>query len=346
MRVLWLSPWMRTLARVHCEGLHDLGADVLLLTSDQHPQPLERQDWELVLDPRPKTARTWPEFAKSLAVVRKFRPEVVVSELVRDPRWLAFGLGIPRVNLIHDNRPHDPDEERPSWERALFNRWGAASAATLCFSEYVRIPVAAAMPGHRVQSVPLTSDLPQVLVPPFVPAEQRRDFVMVGRLNGYKNLPAVLRAWDRHVRSDRYRGDTLRLLGTSDLDLPKLPPNTVWHNESYDYRDVISVLAHAKGSVAFYLRATQSGVQVLSQQLGVMPIISTEGALPEFQPAQFPALDSSDIEGLATAFGHLADPETAVRMGAVAMRHYEERYHARIVAQHLHDRLNDVIGHR
>jgi len=59
-RVLWLSPRMRPLARVEAEALRQRGADVLLVTSDQHPESDTARDYELVLDPRFRTPSSWP----------------------------------------------------------------------------------------------------------------------------------------------------------------------------------------------------------------------------------------------------------------------------------------------
>ena len=59
-RVLWLSPWMRPLARLQVEALRQRGADVLLVTSDQHPESDAARDYELVLDPRFRSTSTWP----------------------------------------------------------------------------------------------------------------------------------------------------------------------------------------------------------------------------------------------------------------------------------------------
>ena len=59
LRVLWLSPLMRPLARVQAEELRARGIDVLLVTTDQHPESDTARDYELVLDLRFRTASTW-----------------------------------------------------------------------------------------------------------------------------------------------------------------------------------------------------------------------------------------------------------------------------------------------
>lgn len=327
---------------MQAEALLRHGADVLLVTSDQHPESDAARDYELVLDPRFRTAASWLPTLKAWRRAREYRPDVVIAELVRDPRWIALAGRIPRIQVVHDDRPHDPEELTPAYERAVFDRWGAGSAATVTYSDYVAAAVAARRDIARtpVHVVPLASDLDLDRLPPFVGSEGRRDFVMFGRLNPYKNVEVVLEAWQRHVLGGRWRGDNLVLIGDGPLDAAALPKHTRWRNGSFRYADVIPALAAAKGSIAHYRRASQSGVQVLSMQLGVMPIVSTAGALPEYQPSGCPPVGIEDVAGLAAAFDALADPNVAVAQGAEAARHYAQRCSVDLVA----DRLLDVIA--
>lgn len=315
LRVLWLSPWMRPLARIYAESLLDAGVDVMLITSDQHPSTDIPRAYEIVLDPRPKTARTWPQFARARSSARLFSPDVVVTELVRDPRWMTFAPGVPRVELIHDDQPHDAGEERPRWERILFGQWSKRSTCTVAFSDYVARAIGAdAM-------VPLTSDLEETHVHEVVPAESRRDFILLGRLNAYKNIDVCLEAWQDHTSGNRWRGDNLMLLGEGEWRR-SLPDHVVWLPHQFQYADVVPMLARAKASIVHYRRASQSGVQLLSMQLGVTPIVSTEGALPEFQPPSEMPIGVDDVAALASAFDSLADPLQAAARGAVARQHY------------------------
>jgi glycosyltransferase involved in cell wall biosynthesis len=327
-RVLWLSPWMRPLARVYAEALRSAGVDVLLVTSALHPECDDARDYELVLDPRPKSLKTWPEFARAIRPVQLFDADVVVTELVRDPRWMALAWGRRRIELVHDDRPHDMVEIRPRWERTLFANWSANAAATVAFSNYVAKSIGAAA------VVPLTSDLAPELVPEPTAPELRSNFVLVGRLYGYKNINITLRAWAAHVAGSGWRGDDLVLIG--DGTVPHdLGPHVRWQNGSYSYRDVVPAMARAKASVVHYRRATQSGVQMLAMQLGVTPIISPEGALPEFQPEGEYPIGVDDVAGLVAAFDALADPAVAACRGERARAHYLERYAADRGAQAL-----------
>jgi glycosyltransferase involved in cell wall biosynthesis len=348
LRVLWLSPWMRPLARVQVEALRRLGADVLLVTCDLHPESDAPRDYELVLDPRFRTAATWPAAIGATRRIRRYRPHVVVAELVRDPRWIALAGRIPRVQLVHDDRPHDAIEERPAYERAVFDRWGAHSAATIAYSDYVAAAVAGRrdVRGTRVHVLPLTSDLDPALVPPLAGPDERRDFVMIGRLHPYKNIELVLEAWRAHVAGGSWRGDDLVLIGDGSFDPGTLPEHARRRTGSYRYTDIVPTLAAAKGSIAHYRRASQSGVQVLSMQLGVTPIVSTAGGLPEYQPPGCPVVGVDDVTGLVTAFDELADPSIAAQCGAAAARHYAQRCTVDHVADRLLGVLTEVVAGR
>ncbi|MEK1148371.1 glycosyltransferase family 4 protein, partial [Mycobacterium ulcerans] len=285
LRLLWLSPWMRPLARIQAEALRSRGIDVLLVTTDQQTESDAARDYEVVLDPRLRAAASWPAGVAAGRRVRRYRPHVVIAELVRDPRWIALAGPAPRIQLVHDDRPYDTAEHRRAYERAIFDRWGARSAATITYSDYVAGAVATRrdVAGTPVHVVPLTSDLDPTLVPPLVGPEDRHDFVMIGRLHPYKNADVVLEAWQRHVGGNGWRGDDLLLIG-GPFDARALPEHTRWLPGDYRYCDVVATLAAAKASVAHYRRASQSGVQVLSMQLGVTPIVSNAGGLPEYQP--------------------------------------------------------------
>lgn len=326
MRILWLSPWMRPLARVQAEALQDRGASILLVTTDDHPESGPARDYELVLKTALAQPASWASWARAVPKVRAFHPDVVISELVRDPRWQAFGQGRPRVLLIHDDRPHDVVEERPRWKDVAFRGWETGAAQRVVFSDYVSRSIAAHA-SSPVGVVPLTSDLDPARVPPLVPAARRRDFVLVGRLYGYKNVDVILQAWQAHSAGPAWRGDHLVIIGDGTITGP-LPESVRWIRGRYSYSEVLQRLSAAKASVVHYRQASQSGVQTLSMQLGVNVIVSSEGALPEFQPPGELPLGRDDVPGLAAAFDRHADPVVAARLGAAAREHYTQNFSA------------------
>src|SRR5271155_581753 len=169
LRVVWLSPLMRPLARMQAEGLRARGIDVLLVTTDQHPESDTARDYELVLDPRFRPASTWPAALAAPRRIHEHRPDIVIAELVRDPCWIALAGRAPRIQLVHDER-RDDGRHRQVLARAVFDRWGARSAATVTYSNYAAIAVATRrdVAGTGVHVVPLCSDLDSELVPRFV----------------------------------------------------------------------------------------------------------------------------------------------------------------------------------
>jgi glycosyltransferase involved in cell wall biosynthesis len=250
-RVLWLSPVMRPLARVQAEALRERGIDVLLVTTDQHPESDRARDYELVLDLRFRTASTRLAAQRR---IREHRPDVVIAELVCDPRWIALAGRAPRIQLVHDERRNNGGPQRRVYARAVFDRWGSRSAATVTYSNYAAIAVATRrdVADTHVNVVPLCSDLDPALVPPFVGPDERHDFVVAGRLGSHKNIDVVLEAWQRHVDGGGWRGDELLLIGDGPLIIRTLPAYVRWRPGSYRYADVVTTLAAAKGSVVHY----------------------------------------------------------------------------------------------
>lgn len=341
MRVLWLSPWMRPLARVYVDALAAAGHEALLVTSDQHHEAVKARDDERVLDPRPRDPRTLGPLLRTVREARMFRPDVVVAELVWDPRWLALARLAPLVYLVHDDTPHDETETRPAWQRALFDHLCRHARRVVTFSSHVADRMTPRL-RRRPDVVPLTSDVAESDVPS--PRPQRRDFVLFGRMGMYKNVPVALRAWQAHHDSTSYRGDRLLLIGDGPLGLDMLPPACEWRRARYQYSDVLDVLAGAKGSMVHYRVATQSGVQLLSLQLGVTPMVSDSGGLAEFQPPDEAPIGMDDVAGLAAAFSALADPAEAARRGARARAHYAAHYAAPRSAGQLLEVLTEAGG--
>ena len=92
---------MRALARVQAEALRRRGADVLLVTSDQHPESDTARDYELVLDPRFRTASSWPVTLAAWRKVLDYRPDVVIAD---EALTSAYGLGAMPMTVLIDRQ--------------------------------------------------------------------------------------------------------------------------------------------------------------------------------------------------------------------------------------------------
>ncbi|WP_234834832.1 glycosyltransferase family protein [Mycolicibacterium stellerae] len=314
----------------------------MLVTAALHPESDSPREYEVELLGRPVPTAGWLPFLAAFDDARRFQPDVVVTEFLRDPRWRAFGQLAPRVRLLHDATPHDPTHRAPWWNRLFFERWDAKAYATVVFSNYVANRIApTSTAGHPVYLAPLTSDLEASLVPEFVAAEKRRNFLLIGRQRPYKNHGVVFAAWEAHTQRSCWRGDELVLFGDGEITQP-LPPHARWHRGSYLYREVIAELAASKGSIIHSRAASQSGVQVLSLQLGVPTLVSSAGALPEYQPPGMSITGIDDIEGLAVAIDALADTAQLDIQSKMALEHYRSHYDSAIAARRLLEIFDDV----
>lgn len=320
VRIVWLAPWFRTLATAWAGGLRDLGHDVRVITSPMHfdPPPAHPDDVELGVQWR--SAQGAREFARARRAVADFAPDVVIAEITRDPRYLGLApRGVPLVVTTHDAVAHDRANRTPFMRRLAQEVLVRRAAVEVCFSEQVAAAVAPR--SHPVRVVPLTSEMPESLTPPFVPADGRRDFLVVGRLSAYKNIPTVIEAYRRHQASERYRGDRLLLVGGGDPEC-EVPDDIEWVRGRFRFADLAPRLAAAKASVCLYSAGSQSGVQVTSMQCGVQCLVSDVGGLASYLPVGETALPAHDPGPLAASFDALADPEAAAAGGRRAAQAY------------------------
>ncbi len=97
----------------------------------------------------------------------------------------------------------------------------------------------------------------------------------------------------------------LVLLGDGPHITRKLPKHTVWRPGSFRYGDVIG---HHRGGQgigrALPARVTERRTGAVDA-IGVTPIVSPVGALPEFQPPGCEPVGVDDVDGLAAAFDAL-----------------------------------------
>jgi glycosyltransferase involved in cell wall biosynthesis len=247
--------------------------------------------------------------------------------------------------MIHDADPHDEKHKVPVWNHVAFDRWYDNADAIVAFSNYVASRlISQGKDASRLRVVPLHSDLDPALVPKPIPATERKNFIMFGRQEPYKNHAVILAAWAAHVASNAWRGDELIFYGDGEIVEP-LPPHARWARGEFDYKDVVGEFARAKGSIVHHTGgASQSGVQLLSMQLGVPTLVSTGGALPEYQPDGLNVTGINDIEGLTRAINALADPQEADLQSRIVRDHYKKTYEVDVFVKRFLDVANEIAG--
>jgi glycosyltransferase involved in cell wall biosynthesis len=345
MRILWLTNHFRAHALVRREEFLAVGVEFMLVSTNRgfsrYSGPA--REYETILLGRPEPWRDWIPCYRTFRGVNRFNPDVVVTESLADPRWKLFTRSAPRINVIHDAIPHDEKHKIPAWNRLMFDRWNSRADATLVFSQHVASSLGAqGEDASKIWVVPLSSELDRSLVPVPVPADQRKNFIMFGRQDPYKNHATIFAAWAAHVASSAWRGDELIIYGDGEISLP-LPLHARWVRGEFQYKDVVEEFARAKGSIAHHTEgASQSGVQVLSMQLGVPTLVSTGGALPEYQPDGINVTGVDDVEGLARAISALADPSEVDRQSRIVLDHYIDNLDAGLFVQRFLEVANHV----
>lgn len=327
-----MAPWFRTLAVVWAEGLRARGHDVRIVTTSQHFDPPPVGEHDVVLQHPWRSKAGLSEARAMLAMIGRWRPDVVVGDAMRDPRFLAPVLArkCPYILVTHDAVPHDA-ANRGSWLRRL-NASAALRRATseVVFSEHVR--QALGERGHPLHLLPLPSEMPEAAVPDPVSPADRRDVVVVGRLSEYKNIPVILEAFERHRRSSSYRGDRLVLVGGGDPGC-EIPGDVEWINGRFRFADVAPRIAAAKASLCVYSAGSQSGVQVLAMQCGTTSVVSEVGGLAEYLPPGDVPIEHTDVGALTARLDELADPDIAAERGRRHRSWYDGHYTPAAAAQ-------------
>ena len=347
MPILWLTPYFRAHALIRREAFLGAGVEMMLISSNRgfSRHSGRPREYETVLLGRPVPWADWIPCYRAYQQVKKFRPDVVVTEMLADPRWRAIAGSTPRINLVHDADPHDEKHKIPIWNRLMFDRWNNRADATVAFSDFVAARlVEQERPISRLRVVPLHSDLDPALVPERVLAEDRKDFIMFGRHDPYKNHAVILAAWEAHATSSAWRGDELVFYGDGEIPGP-LPPYARWVRGQFNYNDVVDTFARAKGSIVHHTEgASQSGVQLLSMQLGVPTLVSTGGALPEYQPDGLNVTGVNDVQGLSQAISALADPQEADIQSRAVLEHYKKNFDVDLFVERFRKVADEVAG--
>lgn len=341
VKALFLAPWFRTLAVGWAEGLRARGHEVRVVTTTQHFDPPPVHDQDIVFEARWRTRAGVAEATRAFRVLRAWRPDVVITDPVSDPRYLALSLtGRAQAFTTHDAKPHDESHRQPLLRRLNTSALMRRADAELVFSRHVASVLGDR--GHRVVVLPLMSEMPESDVPPFVPAAERRDFLVVGRLSQYKNVPTILEAYERHRASGNFRGDRLVVIGGGDPGC-ELPDHVERIDERFRFADVAPRMAAAKASICLYSAGSQSGVQVWAMQCGTPSIVSEVGALGEYLPEGEGPLCHDDIDALVRQLDRFADAAEAERVGQVSRAAYDARLRPEAVAAALEDALESLV---
>jgi len=346
-RILILSPWHRPLAHVYGAELRSLGHEVLVVTTTRHPDKTSGLIHEIMWD-KP----TFPRSATGAWALRRtvaaFGPDIAFEDIVDDPTWLGLATRTPRVVMIHDAVPHDAANAKVAVKNAAGRYQFRRSDAVLTYSRYIADLISTTgYRGRRLSSqqrifqVPLLSDVPDTKRLPAKLGNERRDFLIIGQVSDYKGLDLALAAWSQVKDAGAFPGEVLRVITSRSIQSIHRKDVEVISGE-YDYIDLLPTLPNYRALLLPYRVASQSGVQVLALQNGVVPIVSDVGALPEYQPPGMPPIAVGDVDGLCDRMLRLRSQDTCRNLGAASRAFYESTCGTKVVGPILQSILDSV----
>lgn len=291
MRIAFVAPWFRTLAHLYGERLQSAGHDVLVVTTDRHFQDGYALCPEAVIHVHGTSAATSTRGIAALRRdVRRFSPDLVVEDSFTDPRWLFTGTPRARWMMIHDPAPHDSRHQRRGIGQRTLDAQLRAATGVVAFSETSRRLLAGRL-GPPVVATPLLSEMWDPLRTE-TPGP-RRGFVCMGRISHYKGFDIGIEAWKGLSREQRDRHPLRVFASSGDIEILRSierEPGIELHSGRFDFEDVSSTLSDSLAMLVPYRAGSQSGVQLLALQHGMVPVISALPGLVEYQPPLQPAV--------------------------------------------------------
>lgn len=326
MRIAFVTPWFRSLAHLYGAALERAGHSVLVVSTEDHFEAGYGLCTELTVRGQFGAAGDQVRELRNIRRrLKEFNPGVTIEDVFKDPRWLALTHGMPRRHvMIHDPCPHDSMHRVSGLKNQVSKAQLRGSSGIVAFSEYAQKEIAgsARLPVHRI---PLLSEMPDDRV------QRRREngrhgFLVIGRPFPYKGVDIALEAWRRMPANRRESltlilsegpGDGNEALGSPDDD------GLFVQEGRFAFADVTDQIASSRAVLLPYRSASQSGVQVLSMQHAVAPLVHGVGGLAEYQPDEIPAIETLDPEVWRQRMDQLLDDQFADTAGLDALTKYK-----------------------
>lgn len=324
MRIAFVTPWFRSLAHLYGAALERAGHSVLVVSTEDHFESSYALCTELTV--RGKAASV-PDQVRELRHLRgrlkEFNASVTFEDVFRDPRWLALTHGSPgRHVMVHDPAPHDSRHRVSGLKNQVSRAQLRGSSGIVSFSEYAQKKIAGSAQGP-VYRVPLLSEMPDDRVQR-KRHSGRHGFLVIGRPSPYKGVDVAIEAW-RRMPADRRESLTLILSegpGQSETLGPLDDDGLFVREGRFAFDDVTGQIASSRALLLPYRSASQSGVQLLSMQHAVAPLVHGIGGLAEYQPEAIPAIETLDPGVWSQRMSQLLDDRVADAAGVHAFERY------------------------
>ncbi|MBU4555915.1 MAG: glycosyltransferase family 4 protein [Actinobacteria bacterium] len=275
----------------------------------------------------------FPRFMRIRRFSREFEPDVIYYP--GGHAWKpVLDLLLPRsarvVLTLHDPELHLGEDSALHRVLDRSNRLRVDGYVLLNVTQRERFAKSAGVDANRIAVIPLGSLFDAAAtevarledVSGFEPVAAHADryLLFVGRIERYKGLDVLLRAYSQLPVAD---APPLVIAGSGEFsaeenlwlaDLSDRPVTVVnrWLSEA----EIASIVANARFAVLPYTHATQSGVVPLASALGVPSIVSDAGGLIEqvvdgHTGFVFPAGDADALAGVLLRASRMDDVEHA-----------------------------------
>lgn len=288
-RITWIAPWFSNLDSRY---LHYLDGDKSfvcdLITSNTHlSKDTSLFHRSLVLEkPSSDLAKYFRTARNVRRRIKAFESDFVFIDFSDSFSWLVLAIVSSwhnkKVFVFHDPYPHNGGKS-PNLRLAVLRKFILVKGRSfIVFSEYTAEKLKTSK-NAKVLVVPLIAD---VEAEPLSPTRSIDvpTLALIGRWSEYKGFQDGIETFI-HLRQKYLPSAQLHLWcsGVPDnfqLDLPGI----VWKSRTkYDWGDLISGFSKIGLVLLPYKEASQSGVQILANQLGVPTLCTPVGGLIEYQ---------------------------------------------------------------
>lgn len=274
--------------------------------------------------------------------VQQFQPDVVLFPIEHawNPILQAFLPNCAVVQTIHDPVRHS-GEASLIYDLVRHLALQRADRVVVLTKKFQAAFAAYGVPPERVDVIPhgaFEFDERDLGGQPFPPPPGRQNILFAGRINRYKGIEVLLKAFAL-VRAARPAA-TLAIVGAGELDdyqpLLAAASGVTVVNRYVSERELAEYHAACDFVVAPYLDASQSGVAALALANGRTIVASRIGGLVEQVEDGVTGLlvEPGDVVALRDALLQLLDnPERVRTMAATAQARYAARFGWPAIAQ-------------
>ena len=287
-KIALIWPWFSTLADNYAIMLNELGYETIVLTTNKNWNH-EKLTTNGIAYNKPTLKNLFSDGFEIYNLLKKFKPDLIICEEYADPRFLSsiFIRGAEVWIARHDPEPHDENHVLSIRQKILINLNNIQAREILTFSKSSLEQTNANKLWRLIPEIPinqLETQMPKIAF--------RKNFVTFGRIETYKNVEWLVNFWNNNEKV--LKEEKLYIYGKGKVTFSG--KNVIHVNERYNRVSLMKQLRNFRASIFPYKTASQSGVLLISQAVGLGSIVSPIKGLVEFQSSTKNIMTAIDDE--------------------------------------------------